>query len=342
MKLSKLGYAAKRTLTDPLGTLDEFKARRADPRAPESSVASLRYLQIGGGLKCGIMFVQSLLDSSPGMVNYPHDSQLTGMFFPRLRGTKNPSEHANFLNWLHTRYLSNAGVQRQLGTTDWERQFTTAQIARIRTNMTHLLQSGLDFWDLHAAFLDAYIAEFPVEEPSIWLDQSPFAYRYFDEIKTARPDAKFIHVLRHPAGTLSSKAIKLIRKNSGDQAMEELTKANGDFIRESFEFAAKNKDREGYLVVRFEDLCANPKTELERVCQFIGIPFHQDMLRPTLGGFHFPGISWEGIEHTSISAESIDRWRRRLPLYYINAVCYPVAELMKWSAVASAATLLCA
>jgi hypothetical protein len=69
-----------------------------------------------------------------------------------------------------------------------------------------------------------------------------------------------------------------------------------------------------YTTVRYEDLVSQPRAELQRLCEFLGIPFQEDMLE-----FHARSYSGflEGESHKMgtlkpVYSDSAEKWRESI------------------------------
>jgi hypothetical protein len=143
-----------------------------------------------------------------------------------------------------------------------------------------------------------------------WGDKSLHTEHYTDRIVAEYPNARIIHMVRDPRDRYAS-----VRKRHGrDFARVGAATARWLF---SMRAARRNLERypDNYLIVRFEDLAANPEEILRRVCAFIhaeytpamltmeGAPEHRDS-----GG----NSSFGQIEPGVISTRPIGRFRKVL------------------------------
>ncbi len=62
-------------------------------------------------------------------------------------------------------------------------------------------------------------------------------------------------------------------------------------------------------VVKYEDLCSQPKAEMNRICIYLGIPFEEILIKPTMRRETFSGNSSFESFGGDISSLSVDRWR---------------------------------
>lgn len=83
------------------------------------------------------------------------------------------------------------------------------------------------------------------------------------------PDARFIFLLRHPGSIARSRA------NARPQDTEE---QNVAMVRKYADALERARATYPGLVVRYEDITADPKGQLERLCAFLDVPFEPQML----------------------------------------------------------------
>ncbi len=69
--------------------------------------------------------------------------------------------------------------------------------------------------------------------------------------------------------------------------------------------------KEAWILSRYEDLCADPTAELARICRFIGVPFHEQMLKFRQVEHHDVGGNRMrfGTEEKIVNTQG---WRKRL------------------------------
>lgn len=121
-------------------------------------------------------------------------------------------------------------------------------------------------------------------DPLIAVEKSPGYLRrrrYLDRLQEAAPQARFIHLLRHPRGqcesVLKARGGKLMLMmlnaidQSGDMAVIEPQILWHDANALVMEFL-NELPREQWLRVQGERILADPDTELARICQWLGLP----------------------------------------------------------------------
>jgi amino acid adenylation domain-containing protein len=133
----------------------------------------------------------------------------------------------------------------------------------------------------------------------------------------------YIHLLRHPYGTIGSFEEAHVDQVffPADQPFERRELAEASWVlahRHILEHLA-GVPEERRLTVRFEDLVRDPEAELQRICAFVGIEYHSDMAEPYLrksermtDGLHRESRMLGDVkfhQHSGVDAGAADRWR---------------------------------
>jgi hypothetical protein len=148
-----------------------------------------------------------------------------------------------------------------------------------------------------------------------WGDKSLNTERWADEIFSAYPEARMIHLLRDPRDRYSSslRRWEYIRSGVGGATAIWLT---------TIGLARRNQARypDRYLLVRYEDLAGQPEGTLRRICNFIGEDYAPEMLSMR-GAQRFRqkggNSSYGPREPGKISTSSIGKYRRVLSKYQL-------------------------
>jgi len=143
-----------------------------------------------------------------------------------------------------------------------------------------------------------------------WGDKSLHTEHYVEKVLSEFPDAKFIHMSRDPRDRYAS-----VRKRFGKDTPR-LGAATGRWLS-SIRLANRNKKKypDNYLIVRFEDLAANPEETARRVCDFIGESYLPEMLSMEgASAYRESGgnSSFEQIKPGAISTKPIGRYKKVL------------------------------
>ena len=146
-----------------------------------------------------------------------------------------------------------------------------------------------------------------------FLDKTPRYYLIINEIAEIFPDAKFIFLLRNPAEILGSIISTWCENNLKKVHAYEVDLVAGPKLLSEGLTSMKNKAH----VIHYHSLLTNPKKELEAVCEYLEIPFQEQMIT------EFTEIKPKGrmgdslglVNYKRLSAEPKQKWKRLLSSY---------------------------
>jgi hypothetical protein len=117
-----------------------------------------------------------------------------------------------------------------------------------------------------------------------WLEKTPLHVLSIAEIDTDIPDAHFVHLVRDPAGVVTS----LLRRARDNEGMvgraHQSVQANDEAVwRACVRATLEQHGRPGHLVLDSESFLADPETAATRVAGFLHLPYrdptHPDRVR---------------------------------------------------------------
>jgi hypothetical protein len=149
-------------------------------------------------------------------------------------------------------------------------------------------------------------------------EKTPAHVRYADTLLRWFPRGRLIHMMRDPRAIYvsdlrrrriepSSLPFRLLRRVppllAAVLALETtlVWKESVTLLRQN-----RSRHRERYLVVRFEDLVADPRPQVERICRFIGIPFEEAMLEQVVVSYG------QSVGDAGFDAAAAERWRSQI------------------------------
>lgn len=180
---------------------------------------------------------------------------------------------------------------------------------------SQLFSSGLAI--IERAYGDAQTAYLGLKE--VWAGE--FAPHLLD----AFPQAKVIHVLRDPRAVSASKNVKNAKYPWLFLARQWRKLATLAWAHDQSSFPYHDR----VLVVRFEALVADPTPQAQRLCDFLGLPFHENLTDPTTFTAG-DGTPWaQNSSHYSgqqqFNTGSLDKWQETLTLaqiQFIESLCF--------------------
>lgn len=161
--------------------------------------------------------------------------------------------------------------------------------------------------------------------PRLLVDKTP---TYSEHLATLNrigenfPDARFIHLIRHPYAVMDS-IMRLNKKPlvrqfvfrdeiHGQQHAEQVWyQANLNCVRFLGELPA-----ERHISMRYEDMVTDPEASMRRLCSFLNVAYEDAMTQPYEGDRMTSGIAIGDVNfhnHKTIDAGLADAWRDQIP-----------------------------
>jgi sulfotransferase family protein len=239
---------------------------------------------ICGVHRSGTTLLQQLLDGHRELLVLPSEATYFSSFSYVARPNPTPAGLNRFAaDWLARFIDPNAQPHFKLGRISSTRSPSLLFCRRFfawqdrLTRQEPALKRFAALLALVAAYRD--VAS-PDAQPRMWAEKTPL--NEF-QIRRLAPftNARFIHLVRNPLASLSSlrKTYVKHRLRPFDAARQAAT------IARSLDAADRHRQRfaDRYLVVRYEDLTAEPESEMKRVCQFLQLEPAAASLVPSVG-----------------------------------------------------------
>jgi hypothetical protein len=113
-----------------------------------------------------------------------------------------------------------------------------------------------------------------------WVEKTPTNERHLARLWAEFPEARVIHVIRHPADALAShKALMGARWRPG----REVAGVYRNLAR-SLRIAAGQAPSDRYLLLRYEDLAGQPVEAARQLAEFLGVAPLPSLQKPTVAG----------------------------------------------------------
>jgi len=188
-------------------------------------------------------------------------------------------------------------------------QYKRLRAIKIDTERIHReLDQGEKSYARLFSLIEGHFAE--VQGKSRWGDKSLNTERYMDDIFAVFSNARIIHMMRDPRDRYASAKTRWTD-------MKGRVGAGTAMWLESVKLARRGQQRfpRQYLVVRYEDLVAQPEQMLHKVCEFLGEEYVPEMLTMMGAPTHRnkgSNSSYGKREVGAISTDSIARYRQVL------------------------------
>lgn len=139
----------------------------------------------------------------------------------------------------------------------------------------------------------------PVDKSTEYLEFVPLLANWFS-------DARFLHVVRNPYAVMASwrrYRQRRTRRYPSLRAVAEALGALGPTVESYHELLGPTR----YRVVRFEELTKDPSAVMYKSADFLGIPWDESLIQPTLGGLPWRGNSSRDERYEGVSRRAAAR-----------------------------------
>ena len=213
---------------------------------------------IGGAQRSGTSFLRSILGSHSEVAMFPYDLRLWTKYWPEV----GPAP------------LSTTGQKALLDSILLDEKTLIAEdvpsFEQVHERMIQTKQPTISAMDVFDCFLAAYARN---RGRSVWGHKTPWNEYYATDILGEWSDVYFIHLIRNPLHS----AMSAKHAESGSWFYDPFLHV--ERWRKSAELALQNArtypDR--YMVIRYEDLKANPRWVSQSLCDFLGVKFEKGM-----------------------------------------------------------------
>ncbi len=162
-------------------------------------------------------------------------------------------------------------------------------------------------------------------------EQTPRNLLYLDEILTIFPDAKIIAMVRDPRDVLLSQKRKWKRRLLGGSEIP-WTESFRSWVNyhpitisklwnTNYQHIEKWRSHSSVIVVQFEKLIHCPEVELKRICDFLDLPFQENLLQiPIIGSSNF-----SDTHQTGIMKSALGNWKSdglsQTEIFFCQRIC---------------------
>lgn len=251
-----------------------------------------------GVSRSGTTLLRMMLDSHPQMAVPPESH----FYFEMLKLTeRGPATRESFHNFLTNFFSwSDFGI-------------TPSELKGALNEIEHF-----NFTEGVRAFYRLYAGRFGKKR---WGEKTPDYGMIMPEIQTLLPEAHFIHIIR------DGRDVALSRRSLWFGPGESIMAQAEDWTRWIMRARGVSGELPHYLEIRYEDLIAQPAEVLRKVCDFLQLPFAEEMLayHETAGARLSALKGWPQLKLTGERLQSIlttttkppqinrvERWKREM------------------------------
>ena len=278
---------------------------------------------IAGAAKSGTTLLVSLLDNHPELLVMPQDTAYfaTVLTKYRDRGRRAQFDYLTKESWTNVLF----GFQVMRGRQDYaefpKKKFLEA-FERVAFDPANADR------DLLVLMMEAYaeVVRAPLDRVKRWVEKTPANRNYVPDIFNRFPKAKLLLTMRDPRALLAAQiALEHTRKTRRFSVYYVVAhwRAAANLAKK-----IRNKETAG-LVVGYEKLTLDPKTSMQKVCDYLEINFDPEIvLNPTKVGRSWAGNSAVGTRFAEISTTPVERWKNELHEDEIGWVEWHCRDLM--------------
>ena len=317
-----------------------------------------KYLIIMSTGKSGSYLLMGLLDWHPEVLVFPTEEnfvddwlslQVSRCGIDKQINTQNlPFSKLKFVDvfdWhmKHHFYLFEMAGQRAKDEKQTRgRDYSNVNYSTFVSRLASVKKSEIDIIEWLSAIFESYrdsVEKHNSVNPQYFAFKTTFPSsftRYTDIL----PNAKFIHLVRHPYDTFNSfKRNQIINKKlnyfRGDyDLLENMIEKKLAPLFDNVNSALHFRDQ--HYIIKYEDIVLNPRRETMRLCEWLNISWNENMIVPTLAGKPFiqqsenRNVKHDGsisTKRTSVFTETLGNTEVRL----IDYLFYDSMRLLGYS-----------
>jgi len=189
--------------------------------------------------------------------------------------------------------------------------------------------------DFYNELMELYLT---TKKAEIFGEKTPENLFYIPTIKRILPQSKYIVLLRNPLDVLLSmcECLGLVLKESvNDRLVFQLAPIVKKGLNELYN--QNNLKDQSQIWINYEELIANPEPTLNRLCQFLGIKYEQEMMDFQFRKKFVEGAAYNRIIHKGldlpITNARIDRYKQvftKQQIYWIYQYLLPEIQSLPY------------
>jgi len=293
-----------------------LQARQSDSWRPDSSCVAhaetLRPLFIRGFPKSGTTFILNLLDGHPAISALPGDAKLL----------RSADQLADLSRPEAAQRLRERWIQSLVTPTGLPPFWVFGRGHEPYREFLDYLDYWLDRTDhprrrLMHPVAYAYFCANPRRSPQtrFWAEKTPALTLDVPEVLELYPNARFVQILRNPLASIA--ALKSMTEARGRRFGTYHLISNAQYLRQYFrdvKVYLKRLEPLRYVVLRYEDILADPVAAMSAMADRLGIPYHKALVTPTVNGrSSTPNSAYaKNRLRGRVQTESLEKWRERL------------------------------
>jgi hypothetical protein len=293
-----------------------------------------RGLFIGGCPKSGTTLLMSLLDNHPQLVVLPEETHYLEERRGYLALDNYEAKLRRLLEKSELRLLATGAAEREKGAAGDDvrsyRDFDYQNFAALAKEFAR--QPWINDSLLFSEMVRAYGLTLGADLRNCvrWVEKSTNNEVCVAALDQLFPKAKVIQLMRDPRAVFASRKGRQVKGRGRYSKAHRLAR---EWNRNAREIPRLRRDPSRFLIIRYEDLVADPRASMEMVCRFAGLDFNESLLEPTRAGAGWQGNSAFHKAFRGISAASVDQWKQSLTqheIWWIELHCRKGMEVANY------------
>lgn len=286
---------------------------------------------IGGHRRSGTTLFIYLLDGHPQLATFPVDSGFFYAYFPQYEDPaySNEDRIKRIVEFCYRNF------EEQVEMLDPVKKHGFPFEKLYNCFRAKASQGAFTSKEMLAAMLSAF-QEVSGGNGSVnnkrWVEKTTSSEIYAKYIFDWFPKAQFIHIVRDPRDNYASlKSGWNVRYGQRNDDPRYMLQSMIDRGRLGVELAGHNEKRYGesrYLIIKYEDLVADTKKQMMKICDFLKIEYNDCLLKPTVLGMPWKGNNFKGDQFDKPSVTNVNRWKDRISEHEAKVIEYYFSDLM--------------
>lgn len=295
--------------------------------------SSLNATFIGGHRKTGTTLLLTLLDGHPQLNTFPADSGFFYAYFPLYESDEYSDKER--IERVIQFCLGNLEEELDKVGVDKKKEFPLQRLHDLSRKKAEKL-GNLTTPNVLELMMDAYreCCSWDTTQQIRWVEKTSSSDIYASYIFKWFPDAKFIHLVRDPRDNFASLKSgwkeKYSERSDNIRFLLQSMIERGKLTSELAKFNLERYGPESYMVLKFEDLTSNPERVMNVIADFLGIEFHQSLLRPSVCETSWDGNNFDGLKFKKPSTINVNRWRERIEEEEAMLIEYYFRDIMDY------------
>jgi Sulfotransferase family len=253
---------------------------------------------ICGAHRSGTTLVRDMLDNHPALAVLPAEGTYFTNLKPRL--LRQPQKL-----WLQS--LGCEWLRRLSNPIHQEPYWLLGSSSEERSPYVEFARALMAWWPLTEERIGSIASSWPLVAVALayahctsgfransrlrrWVEKTPTNERFLERLKSEFPDAKLIHVVRHPFAVYASHKYEKqqVRRKfrSGNRVLRDIGRSYRIALEQTCSHGSDH-----YLLIRYEYLLQSTQAAVDQLAAFLNIEPLPILMQPTVGGLPTPSNS---------------------------------------------------